>query len=223
MSSTAANVNGALQNLNYNPLFRSGYQDNGYTMGLALDKNKNTIYTTNDMSSYVNVTCAGNGKAPAPTCPTGFTWVIQAAANNVVLPAGTTVPTCAGSWIAGCTTAVASTYPEISNYPDYMSLLSVGGNLYTINQFEDTPAMMYMSACSAYFLLLPVCADECSTRFAACSSSRAGRQRRADGQAGHAAAGGLFGVRRHHSPVCWQHHPVAVAPGQRGEHHGERA
>ena len=34
-----ANVNGAIQNLNYVPLFRSGYVDNGYTLGLALDQN----------------------------------------------------------------------------------------------------------------------------------------------------------------------------------------
>ena len=154
MSSTAANVNGAVQNLNYNPLFRSGYQDNGYTLGLALDVNKNPIYVTNDMTSFQNVTCkAGSSFAgvTAPSCPTGFTSLLESTANNLLMPAGAVVPACptpsstAGSWIAGCNTATASTVLEISNYPDYMSLLSVNNNLYSIVQFESTPAMMYMT------------------------------------------------------------------------------
>ena len=104
------------------------------------------------MSSFQNVTCtAGTSFAgvKAPSCPTGFTYLLEAAANNVAVPAGTTIPSCpaptANTWIAGCGTAVASTMQEISNYPDYMSLLNVNSNLYTVIHFESTPSTMYMA------------------------------------------------------------------------------
>jgi hypothetical protein len=53
---------------------------------------------------------------------------VQANANNIVLPAtAAVIPSCAkpnataGTWTAGCATAVASPYLEISNYPDCAS------------------------------------------------------------------------------------------------------
>ena len=193
VSSTAANVNGALQNLNYNPLFRSGYTDNGNTLGQLLDKNKNIIYAVNDTSSspssystgFVNVSCTA-GASGSPTCPTGVTWFYENAATNAIAPAGATFASCGTSYLPGCATATATTIPEVSNYPDYMSLLSVGGNLYTIAQFEaPQPAAMYMTQARGACVLAPT-----AGQLTLCAlSGGAERQRRAGAQAGHAGAG----------------------------------
>ena len=153
VSSQAATVNSAVQSLNYVPLFRSGYTDNGNVLGQLLDKNGNKIYTINDVSSsskystsYNNVTCTPGKAGTSMTCPPGFTWFYQNAVNNAIAPAGSTFTSCNSPYLIGCSTAVATTIPDISNAPDYMSLLSVSGKLYTIVQFESPlPSVMYMT------------------------------------------------------------------------------
>ena len=117
VSSTQANVNGALQNVNYNPLFRSGYTDNGNTLGQLLDKNGAIIYSISDTSYFTNVTCTA-GKAKTWTCPTGVSWFYENAATSAIVPAGTTFASCGSSYLPGCPTATATTFPEVSNYPD---------------------------------------------------------------------------------------------------------
>ena len=115
--STQANVNGVLQNMNYNPLFRTGYTDNGNTLGQLLDKNGGIIYSIADTSYYTNVTCS-SGKQKTWTCPPNLPWFYQNAATNQIVPAGTTFSNCGTSYLPGCSTAVASTFAEVSNYPD---------------------------------------------------------------------------------------------------------
>lgn len=46
VSTQSATVNGAVQSLNYNPLFRAGYTDNGNTLGQLLDNTGKVIYTS---------------------------------------------------------------------------------------------------------------------------------------------------------------------------------
>lgn len=68
--------------------------------------------------------------------------------NAIVDYATTTFSTCNTTLgLMGCATAVGSaTIPEISNDPDYTSLIVVGGNLFTITQFEaPVPSVMYLT------------------------------------------------------------------------------
>lgn len=93
----------------------------------------------------MNVSCTP-GVTGSWTCPTGFTSFWQNTNNNAVAPAGSTFSTCGTSYLPGCATATATTIPDISNAPDYTSLLSKNGKLYTIVQFETPqPGAMYLS------------------------------------------------------------------------------
>ena len=92
-----------------------------------------------DTSYYPTTVCSG------ALCPSNALPYVQNTQNNALAPAGAFFATCSGGNVAGCATAVATNIPDISNDPDHTSLLAVGGNLYSVMQFESpTPAQMYM-------------------------------------------------------------------------------
>jgi hypothetical protein len=72
------------------------------------------LYTVNDTSVYVSRTCTG------ALCPPNAVPYVQNNQNNALAPAGSTFATCAGGVLAGCQTAVATPFPDISNDPDHM-------------------------------------------------------------------------------------------------------
>jgi secreted PhoX family phosphatase len=96
------------------------------------------IYTINDTAYYPMKTCLG------ALCPTNGTPYMQNTLNNAIPPAGAYFASCPGGAVAGCATAGPSSFADVSNDPDYMSMLSVGGNLYSVIHFETIPAAMYM-------------------------------------------------------------------------------
>ena len=101
--------------------------------------NQNPIYTINDTLYYPTNTCSG------ALCPTGATSYVQNIGNNAIPPAGAQFGTCAPASLSGCATAGPTTFGDISNDPDYVSFLTVGGSMYSVAQFESPlPAASYM-------------------------------------------------------------------------------
>ena len=101
----------------------------------------------NDTSSFT-LQQASYQCAPAQVCAAGSSFY-QAGGNYEIISASTyaTLSNCGGSVAAtvGCASAVASNILDISPQPDHSSLLAVGGNLYSVIQFESpSPAVMYM-------------------------------------------------------------------------------
>jgi hypothetical protein len=106
---------------------------------LLQDKNMNPIFTINDTAHYPTLTCSGS------LCPTNGVPYMQNTLNKAIPSAGTTFSTCFPSGTTGCATAVPTSLQDISNDPDYTSFLTVGGNLYSVVQFETPlPAAVYM-------------------------------------------------------------------------------
>jgi hypothetical protein len=165
LSSVQATINGNITATwpGYSVLMRTGYTDtNGNILGLLTvraasrfgllacalthaahslptqDMNGNPLYNVNDTSSFTlrqaNYQCGGD--TAAQTCA-GTVPFYQSSGNYQIISTLTyqTMPTCSPS-TTGCSTAVASSLLDISPQPDHMSLLAVGGNLYSVIQFE---------------------------------------------------------------------------------------
>lgn len=100
----------------------------------------NPVYTINDTFYYPTVTCSG------ALCPPNSAPFVQNTLNNAIVPAGTVFGSCgAATALPGCATAGPTNLPDISNDPDYTSFLTVGGNLYSVVQFESpVPSAAYM-------------------------------------------------------------------------------
>jgi hypothetical protein len=103
----------------------------------AQDMNGNPLYNVNDTSSFSqragNYQCGGD--TAAATCASAAPFY-QSSGNYQIVSTTTyqTLSACAN--VVGCSTAVASSLLDISPQPDHTSLLAVGGNLYSVIQFE---------------------------------------------------------------------------------------
>jgi hypothetical protein len=104
--------------LSFQPIIRTGYSEGGDTFGGMVDINGNKVWKLNDTAFY-SVYTPVYAMFPSPT------------------PGACPAPPCALS-------AALTTQQDISIDPDHASLLSVGGSLYMVVQFEQpAPASMY--------------------------------------------------------------------------------
>jgi hypothetical protein len=100
--------------LSFQPIIRTGYSEGGDTFGAMVDITGNKVWKLNDTAFY-----AAQVSFPSPT------------------PGKCAAAPCALS-------AALTTQPDISIDPDHASLMSVGGSLYMVVQFEQpAPASMY--------------------------------------------------------------------------------
>jgi hypothetical protein len=103
----------------------------------AQDKTGNPVYTINDTSVYPTSKCTS-------MCPTDAVPFIQNNQNNALVMSTVAFGACGSAGAVGCASAVASSFMDIANDPDHMSMLAVGGLLYSVVQFESAnPAAMY--------------------------------------------------------------------------------